>query len=142
MIWCTFGRTDIIKGVNEVFAAHKIATDGFLVCDDMVMVEQQLTKMQETKSLPDAIYIHSIQFHKIKALFAKYGIDVFTDDSCLMIAGWSIVRNIPDFSGIIRKYPYEAIGNAAAEMLRQSFASTSMPADRIFRMEVKRINKK
>lgn len=141
VIWCTFNRTDIVDGAEEVFAARGIGTDDFLVCRDMAECEQKLIELLEKRSLPDAIYIHSIQLHKIKALFEKYGIDIYADDSCILIAGWSIVRNIPDFTGIIRKYPYEAIGNAAAELLRQSFASTSMPTDRIFHMEVKRIRR-
>jgi hypothetical protein len=137
ILWCAFDSFVYkrMNGALKLLAKSGYCQDPELVITDMAAFGPRLTELIEQDRLPEAIYLHGTAFYEMRDVFASCGLDPY-DGRCRLIAGWSIVKDVPEFKGIVRKYPYEKIANLAVGILQGQFAGEAPIESKTVKMEI------
>jgi len=131
LFWCDF-CDDYLKTMRISLAAAEpeITLTSIEHCENYLA---ELEKRLEAGKVPSAVLAYTAWCWEIIALFRKYSLDPYRDT--ILIGNWEFLRNDHDFQGILMKYPHEAIGGAAAELLDSEFKKMP-PEDRIFELQI------
>lgn len=117
ILWCLFDTyvEQRLAGAKEYFAEQGVHPEREWLARNVLEFQQLLSELCANRDFPEAIYNRWGTLPYAKGKLETAGIDPYRD--CCQIAGWSTIRKIPDFSGIIRKYPYQQMGEAAARII-------------------------
>jgi len=132
IFWCAF----------DDFARERMIASGFrippgMIAENLNEFHAKMEHLLADRTPPDAIYLHGDSLYLLDNLFRKYNRDPY-DGQCRLIAGWSIAKAIPEFRGIVRKYPYEALSQAGVELLYDQFSGKTCGSKTI-KMEIRSI---
>ena len=104
-----------LKGLKKAFEDARVKFNEGLVLRKPESLEEDFAKILELGIDIQAVYISGPNLRKILRTLEKLGID--TKMRCRLVAEPFLIAGVPDFCGIVRKYPFEEIANAAIEIL-------------------------
>ncbi len=132
ILWCAFDCWAEASrlGAAERFASAGIDGSGIATWREPWNFERRLETSLNSGERVDAIYVHGEFVSLVMEELEKRGINPFEDIA--LVASYGVIRKIRGFKGVVRREPFEEIGERAAQSLKRQFAA---PKDRSWNHE-------